>query len=66
MPYKKEPLNAKEISILTQWVKEGAKWEDHWAYLPVKIPAIPFSEGWLSKLKFWSKSFVKTRSMILF
>ena len=45
MPYKKDPLTSKEINILTQWVKEGAKWEDHWAYLPVKKPSIPSSEG---------------------
>ena len=59
MPYKKEPLTSKEINILTQWVKEGAKWEDHWAYLPVKKPSIPSSEGLLSKLMFWTKRFVK-------
>jgi hypothetical protein len=59
MPYKKEPLTSKEIKILTQWVKEGAKWEEHWAYLPVKKPSIPSSEGLLSKLMFWTKSFVK-------
>jgi hypothetical protein len=59
MPYKREPLTSKEINILTQWVKEGAKWEDHWAYLPVKKPSIPSSEGLLSKLMFWTKSFVK-------
>ncbi|NBW03800.1 MAG: DUF1549 domain-containing protein, partial [Cytophagia bacterium] len=59
MPYKKEPLSSKEINILTQWVKEGAKWEDHWAYLPVKKPSIPSSEGLLSKLMFWTKRFVK-------
>jgi hypothetical protein len=59
MPYKKEALSLKEINILTQWVKEGAKWEDHWAYLPVKKPSIPSSESLLATVKFWSKSFVK-------
>jgi hypothetical protein len=36
MPYKHEPLTADEISILRRWIKEGAVWGDHWAYLPVK------------------------------
>jgi Protein of unknown function (DUF1553)/Protein of unknown function (DUF1549)/Planctomycete cytochrome C len=36
MPYKHEPLTSEEIDILKRWIKEGAKWGDHWAYLPVK------------------------------
>lgn len=50
MPYKEEPLTKQEIDILTQWIKEGAEWGDHWAYLPpatVKIPPGEVaSEGW--------------------
>lgn len=41
MPYKEEPLSKEEIDILTRWVKEGAPWGDHWAYLaptPVEVP----------------------------
>lgn len=41
MPYKHEPLSAEEIDILRKWVKEGAPWGQHWAYLPVKAPDIP-------------------------
>jgi len=36
MPYKKDPLTKDEIEILKQWINEGAKWGDHWAYQPVK------------------------------
>src|SRR5204863_1371960 len=36
MPYKHEPLSKHEISIFKRWIKQGAKWGDHWAYLPVK------------------------------
>ena len=36
MPYEKDPLDKKEIEILTNWIKQGAKWDTHWAYLPVK------------------------------
>jgi hypothetical protein len=41
MPYKHDPLSAKEISMLKQWIKEGAKWGDHWAYVKVKPVEVP-------------------------
>ncbi len=41
MPYRHEPLSKKEISILKCWIKQGAQWGDHWAYLPVKPVEIP-------------------------
>ena len=28
----KKELSAKEISLLTQWVKEGASWSQHWSF----------------------------------
>lgn len=43
MPYKEAPLSKEEIDILTQWVKEGAKWGEHWAYQPVEKPSTPKS-----------------------
>jgi hypothetical protein len=48
MPYKHDPLTAKEIDILKQWIKEGAQWGDHWAYLAVKPTAVPdvTEAGW--------------------
>ena len=48
MPFKHDPLSKTEINTLTQWVKEGAEWGDHWAYLPVKSIEIPsISSNWL-------------------
>jgi hypothetical protein len=44
MPYKHEPLSKEEIGILKQWIREGAKWGDHWAYLPVKPIEVPKSK----------------------
>lgn len=41
MPYKSEPLSSVEIDILTRWIKQGAKWGDHWAYVPVQQVAVP-------------------------
>lgn len=47
MPYKEDPLTEEEINILTKWVKQGAKWGDHWAYTAVKKPQVPKPKGWL-------------------
>lgn len=41
MPYKHEPLSAHEMAVLKAWVKQGAKWGEHWAYVPVKPVAVP-------------------------
>ncbi len=41
MPYKHTPLKSNEIEILTKWINQGAKWGDHWAYVPVKEEEIP-------------------------
>ncbi|MFT3932882.1 MAG: DUF1553 domain-containing protein [Chitinophagaceae bacterium] len=41
MPYKHEPLTAKEITILKEWVKQGAQWGNHWAYTTVQEPGVP-------------------------
>jgi hypothetical protein len=43
MPYKQPPLSSEEITILRDWIKEGAPWGDHWAYVPVKPvePPVP-------------------------
>ncbi|MES2375460.1 MAG: DUF1553 domain-containing protein [Bacteroidota bacterium] len=48
MPYKKEPLTSDEISTLRAWIKQGAKWGNHWAYLPVKKMEVPdVSNEWV-------------------
>jgi hypothetical protein len=45
MPYKEHALSDDEISILTKWVREGANWGDHWAYITVKPVEIPKPKG---------------------
>lgn len=40
MPYKSAPLSKEEIDILTRWVKEGAEWGEHWAYVSPKAPEL--------------------------
>jgi hypothetical protein len=34
-------LTTKQIDALKQWIKEGAKWQKHWAFLPPARPALP-------------------------
>ena len=41
MPYHHDPLSKDEIQILKDWVKQGAKWGNHWAYVPVQQTSIP-------------------------
>src|SRR5262245_16379106 len=41
MPKGKAPLSQEEIDLLRRWIKAGAEWGDHWAYVPVKEVAVP-------------------------
>lgn len=51
MPYKGPPLKQQEIEILTKWIKAGAEWDDHWAFVaPQKVP-VPSIEN-----DAWSRS----------
>ncbi len=59
MPYKHEPLNEEEKSILFNWIIEGAVWGDHWAYIPVKETPLPESKGFLTGLMSGSSSWEK-------
>ena len=34
-------LTKKQVETLTQWVKEGADWKGHWAYIKPARPAVP-------------------------
>ena len=41
MPYHAPPLSAEQISLLRRWIKQGAKWEEYWAFVPPKPQALP-------------------------
>lgn len=41
MPKEKEPLSDEEIKKIEKWINEGAKWEDHWAYLKPNQHILP-------------------------
>lgn len=34
-------LTKEEIAILKRWIAEGAEYEDHWAFIPVKEVSVP-------------------------
>ena len=31
----KSPLDKRELSLIQNWIKQGAPWPEHWAYLPL-------------------------------
>ncbi|MEO5890878.1 MAG: DUF1553 domain-containing protein [Ferruginibacter sp.] len=55
MPYKHDPLSKEEISVLTDWIKQGAKWGEHWAYMPVKDIPVPQQTTFFGLMKKQSK-----------
>jgi hypothetical protein len=38
---KKPVLKADEVELLRRWIDEGAKFTEHWSYVPPKRPAVP-------------------------
>lgn len=36
-----KPLDARQIETIRRWIEQGAKWQDHWAWIPPKRPALP-------------------------
>lgn len=47
MPPEGDPLSKEEIATLTQWIDQGAQWEDHWAYVKPEPVDVPETEtGW--------------------
>ncbi len=44
-------LSDREVATLRQWINEGAKWSEHWAFVPPTEPAAPALRN-----KSWPKS----------
>ena len=34
-------LDEKQKQLIRDWINQGAKWEGHWAFLPLKKPSLP-------------------------
>ncbi len=41
MPLHAAPLSPEKIALLRQWIKEGATWENYWAFVPPKTQSLP-------------------------
>ena len=59
MPYHANPLKKEEIDLLTRWVKEGAEWGDHWAYVSPQKVALPNPEGFFASFSPFGNSWAK-------
>ena len=46
-PEFKKELTEVEINTIKQWIEEGAKWEEHWSYLPVTKPNNDTESTWV-------------------
>lgn len=40
-PESHKVLKPEEIALLEKWISQGATYEDHWAFLPLKRPEVP-------------------------
>ena len=41
MPYHAPALSPEQIALLRRWIKEGAKWKDHWAFVAPESQPLP-------------------------
>ena len=41
MPLDREPLTEDEIRLIANWIDQGAKWEEHWAYISPDTSIVP-------------------------
>lgn len=39
-------LTEKEIELIKAWIKQGAKYEPHWAFVKAEKPTLPEKTGW--------------------
>ncbi len=38
-------LTPGQVALFRQWILEGAEWEEHWAFIPPKVEAVPAVES---------------------
>jgi hypothetical protein len=56
-----KPLSGEEKKLIERWIEEGAKYEAHWAYLPVKRP--PVSDGGTSPIDIFVREGLKKKGL---
>jgi len=48
-PEAHKTLKPAEIALLKRWISEGARYEEHWSFLPPQRPALPKINNWKSR-----------------
>ena len=48
-----KPLTPAQVDILRRWIASGAKYDQHWAFVPPKRPVIPAVSNYA-----WTKNFI--------
>jgi hypothetical protein len=38
-------LPKEKIDLLREWIRQGAEWQEHWAFVPPKLPPVPQLQG---------------------
>ncbi len=59
--YSHKTLTARQKETIRQWVAEGARYEGHWAYLPVRRPPVPAVERPQAPIRNPIDAFIQTR-----
>ncbi len=42
-------LTARQIGLIKKWIEQGAEWQTHWSFAPIRRPALPAvqNENWV-------------------
>jgi hypothetical protein len=41
MPYHAPALSRQQVELIRKWIKQGAQWDDYWAFVPPKPQPLP-------------------------
>src|SRR5688572_24011970 len=50
-PKSGKKLKPEQISLIREWIEQGAKYESHWAFIPPKRQTVPAIENQKSELR---------------
>ena len=46
-PDSKKTLTPAQVELIGTWIREGAQWQEHWAWVTPQQPAVPFPADYL-------------------
>jgi len=61
-PETKLTLTEREIALLTKWIKQGADWQPHWAFIPPKVRPLDLPSA-KSEIDFFLESRIEQNEM---